>query len=66
MGSYNLNNKDLQIGPLLSTKMSCEHDQIEYEFTSTIEKTTSYSTDHEYLYLKEKDKVIAKLEAIYF
>jgi heat shock protein HslJ len=64
-GKYATDGADIKIGPLMSTKMSCDELSIENQFTFILERTTSYNTDAKYLYLKNEDGVLAKLEAIH-
>ena len=64
-GNYASDGGDIKIGPLMSTKMTCEDHAIESQFSQALESAASYSTDDKYLYLKNDDGVLAKLEAIY-
>lgn len=64
-GKYVTEGADIKIGPLMSTKMMCEDEPIENQFRNALETATSYTTDDKYLYLKNDDGVLAKLEAIY-
>lgn len=64
-GKYVSEGEDIKIGPLMSTKMACEDLSIENKFAQVLEAATSYHTDDKYLYLKNADGVLAKLEAIY-
>ncbi|MBC7485642.1 MAG: META domain-containing protein [Cytophagaceae bacterium] len=64
-GKYVTDGADIKIGPIMSTKMACEDDAIENQFARVLEQAASYSTDDKYLYLKNDDGVLAKLEAIY-
>ncbi len=64
-GKYATDGADIKIGPLMSTKMTCEDEAIENQFRNALETADSYTTDDKYLYLKNEDGVLAKLEAIY-
>lgn len=64
-GKYVTDGADIKIGPIMSTKMACEDNSIENQFARVLEQAASYSTDDKYLYLKNDDGVLAKLEAIY-
>ncbi len=64
-GKYVSDGADIKIGPLMSTKMMCEDEAIENQFRNALETAASYTTDDKYLYLKNEDGVLAKLEAIY-
>ena len=64
-GKYATDGADIKIGPLMSTKMTCPDEAIENQFRNALETTASYSTDDKFLYLKNDDGVLAKLEAIY-
>jgi heat shock protein HslJ len=64
-GKYITDGADIKIGPLMSTKMTCADESIENQFRNALETAASYSTDDKYLYLKNDDGVLAKLEAIY-
>ncbi|MDB5258605.1 MAG: uncharacterized protein JWM14_3300 [Chitinophagaceae bacterium] len=64
-GKYASDGADIKIGPLMSTKMMCEEAALEDQFSSALQNANSYSTDDKFLYLKNDDGVLAKLEAIY-
>lgn len=64
-GKYVTEGEDIRIGPLASTKMFCEDQEIENQFVRLLEKATSYHTDDKFLFLKNQDGVLVKLEAIY-
>jgi heat shock protein HslJ len=64
-GKYASDGTDIKIGPLMSTKMMCEDAGLEDQFSSALQNANSYSTDDKFLYLKNDDGVLAKLEAIY-
>jgi len=61
-GKYATDGADIKIGPLMSTKMACEDLSIESQFTDALQRTESYKADGKYLYLKNEDGVLAKLE----
>jgi len=65
-GQYESEGPEINIGPLMSTKMACEDQAIESQFSEVLGKTVSYLTDDKYLYLKNTEgETLAKLEAIY-
>jgi putative lipoprotein len=64
-GKYVTDGADIKIGPLMSTKMTCEDQRIENQFSRILEQAASYTTDDKYLYLKNDDGILAKLEAVY-
>lgn len=64
-GKYISDGAGIKIGPLMSTKMACPDESIENQFRNALETAASYYTDDKYLYLKNDNGVLAKLEAIY-
>jgi heat shock protein HslJ len=64
-GKYATDGADIKIGPLMSTKMACNDLSIENQFTSILERISSYNADAKYLYLKNEDGILAKLEAVH-
>jgi heat shock protein HslJ len=63
-GKYATDGADIKIGPLMSTKMTCGDQGIEDLLLFELQRTESYTVSNNFLYLKNDDGVLAKLEGV--
>ena len=65
-GNSVTSNDTLRFNKIVSTLMMCKNMELEREYLQIFEKTNRYKIYGEYLYLYDKNKVIAKFESVLF
>lgn len=62
-GKYTTDGADIEIGPLVSTKMTCEEQTVENQLLFALKRAVAYTADAKILILKNDDGVLAKFAA---